>query len=215
MPVTTLAEVREQVYDRLENNTRFYRQTRVDDVINDTVRVLNLLTGYLQTRVFIPSFTIANRRIYDVPAGILIPLRLDLEGKELRKTSLANLSQAHSEWMKETSDSTGLPTSEWAPIGLTKFALWPAPSQAGMSLRVTGVQEPDDLTDDDDVIAFPDEYSEAFENLSSHILPLKEGGLIFSQAALFYTSFLSSAKELSQFQRMKMPQYFVERESPK
>lgn len=214
MPTLNLTAIRAKVYARLENNTDFYLTTEADRAINDAIKVVNMYTGFIQTTISIPGGTVANQVDYQTPTGILFPLRVAIGGQVIDKRSWASMGQGNSAWRLDTTANTGIAVSIWVPVGLTIFSLNPADSTGGQVISVAGVAEPTPLASGGDVIQIPDEFVDLIMDLASHILPLKEGGLIFSQAGALYTMFLSRIKQFAFYQNMRYPQYWVEVKSP-
>ena len=209
MPSVTLGDIDARLLGgRLENNSLFFPQAERYRAINSAVKVLNLFTGFLQRTVTI--YVEANRAIYDVPTGILVPARIEIDGVFLDKCGLYDLSHSHPTWLTDTSATTGVPTYQWSPIGISKFALYPAPSAGGGLLQITGIAEPTPLVSTSDRISFPNEFSDAVEDYAAHLLQIKCGGAIAAQAMVLYSQFMSRANELKRFKGKIAPQFKVE-----
>jgi hypothetical protein len=191
-----------------------YSDAEIHRAMDDAIRVANAHTGYVQQTTSHSNFTVANQSIYSVPSGYLFFTKVALSGRVLDKTSVKALSNRHPEWLGETTTNTGIPVSRWAPIGLNRFCLHPAPSTANLTITCSGVKETSSLTLDTSVIPFPDEMSDMVEDLVVHYLQLKEGGLIFNQAVALYQKFLSKMKELSRYSTYRNPRFYVEAVSP-
>lgn len=208
MPSTTLSALTTRVYNRLDNNTQLYNQTEITLAINESIRCINLATGYIQTTQALVSR--AGQVWYDVPLGILIPLRLQFEGTFLERTSVVNLGSTTPQWPQESTGSTGTSVSHWLTNGLLKFAIHPADSVGGNMIQVTGVAEPVQLTLPTDIANIPDEYTEMIEDMSVVTLALKESGKIFSDASSMYQGYLSKLKKMTMWQHARWPAYYVE-----
>lgn len=209
----TLADLEANVYSQLDNNSLFYTQAEVDRAINEAVRTLNLYTGYLQESAS-GGTTTANRTFYDVPASILWPTAVYYNGRPLRKNSLGAIGMLRKEWMYDRGSVYG-PVANWIPIGIRKYAIHPACSIGSVALTVEGVAEPTTLVYATDVIEFPDEFSDTLTDLAVHVLPLKEGGKVFADAASAYEDFLKGVKGITMWQRLKQPRFRVEVEAVK
>jgi len=214
MATVTRADLRTRIQARLDGNTELYPDPEVHAAIDDAVRALNLFTGFIQTTALHSAFTVANQHIYDVPSGYLFLVRVEFQGRVLDKTSLSNICNSNPEWLSETTANTGIPVSSWVPLGVNKFAIHPADSLGSQNVRLAGVVEPTSLSADDSVIAIPDDFSDLIEDLASHYLQMKEGGIIFTRASLLYQKFLGKMKELTRFTTMKNPTYWVDIERP-
>lgn len=210
MANTTRADLRDAIYARLDGNTRLYTDTEVHAAIDDAIRALNLFTGYIQQTTTHTSFTDADEHIYDVPSGYLFLTKVEISGRVLDKTGLGQLCNSHPDWLRETTSNTGVPVSRWCPIGLNKFAIHPADSIGNQTLKLSGVKEPSSMSSDTSTIPIPDEFGDIIEDIVLSYLPMKEGGLVFQQAALGYQGFLRRMKELNRFTHHKNPQYYVE-----
>jgi hypothetical protein len=95
------------------------------------------------------------------------------------------------------------------PIGVRKFAIWPADARGGGDLEVTGIQEPIPLALPTDTVTWPNEVTSAFDSLAVHTLVLKEGGEIFKAASVQYQEFIRINKRVSIWQGMRWPAWYV------
>lgn len=209
MPQYTLGDLDQRVLDRLEGNSLFYVQTERTGAINEALRVLNMFTGFTQGVVTVPGGTQIGRYIYDQPAGLLFPLAVAFNNRQLRRSTFRALTQRYRLWYQDTTTSFG-PVAEWWPIGIQKFGIHPADVVGGLSLAIVGVIEPTLLVNQTDVIVLPDEFTETVVELAAHVLQLKEGGKIFSDASLLYQKFLSEMKDYGRWRYMIQPRYWVE-----
>ena len=209
MPLVTLAMLQARVYSRLDNNQFLYPAFQVTAALNEALRVLNLSTGFIQGTYQMPGWSQSNRVWYDVPAQILIPLRVFFEGNALKRTTVWNLGASHPNWTAETTANTGIPVSFWAPCGLTKFAIYPADSIGGQDISVTGVLEPTPLVNLTDIVNLPNEYASAVDLLAAHVLQLKESSKIFSQSSADYQKYLSVNKHMTMWKGLTQPAYFI------
>lgn len=211
MPSVTLGDLKGRLYEYLERNSLFYPDDELVDAINESICTLNLYTGFLQGNAT-TMFTVANRVIYDVPSNILMLMRVKLRDRYLEPVGLTAMCRSNTRWMKNTTATEAMPVANWVPIGVRRFALYPADAIGGSAMLLTGVLEPTPLVDDDDVMQFPNEYDTTVIDLSKHVLQLDEGGAIFTKASTGYQEFLRDAKELTMFKNLKMPSYFVDQE---
>lgn len=199
MPAVTLKTLRRLIYDRLENNGTWYSQVEVDDALNEGIAVTNVWTGLFQRTVTI--YSIANRVIYDTPQEILMPIRIDYEGKTLTPIGLQNMGLAYKDWMKQTTRQQGVTVGEWIALGISKFAMRPVDSYGGRAITVTGVYEPAELVNESDVIQLPQESD--IVDYAVHILQLPEGGTAFNQSMPIFESFLAGVKTVSLYKSLK------------
>jgi hypothetical protein len=210
MPTFTLADLKTMVYNRLDNNTELYPAADVTLELNDAIRTWNLYTGAIQTSVHVPGYTVANQILYSTPVGILVPLRVTYEGRQLAKDSLTNMGRLRHNWVRETTaSSTSGPVSTWIPIGRDTFAIYPADRLGGNDLVVTGIAEPTPLAADADVITLPQEDADNVSDLASTGLLFIEGGKTFADGSMVYQRFLGAMKKKARWQQLKMPRYFL------
>jgi hypothetical protein len=207
MPTVTLAELDSRVLGRLEANSTFYTQAQRYRAINNAIKVMNLMTGFIQNSVTV--YSQPNRTIYDVPTGVVIPLRLTLDGQAVQKASAFSLSQTKPLWITETSDSTSVSPYHWAPMGITKFGFHPADSNGGKLLEVTGVANPPLLVNTTDVIGYPNEFADGIEDYAAHILMMKAGGSISIQSMYLFSTFQGRVNELKRFKQKIAPLFRV------
>jgi len=212
MPSVTLASLKSRVWAQLDDNTRFYPAAEVIRAINDSLQQLNLFTGIAQGPTTIT--TEINRHIYRLSGTMLAPMAVDLDGKQLHRTSLENLAARQQRWLKETSANYG-PPSVWAPIGIRTIAIHPADAVGGRTLTVTGVLEPTLLVNDTDIIDIPDELVDAVEVLSVLALQLKEGGAVFYQASARFIEFQKEVQTWIIWRDVQQPRYRIEKPAVK
>jgi hypothetical protein len=209
MPSVTLAQLTTRVYDRLDGNSLLYTQANITDALNECIRVTNANIGWLQATIQVPGLSQPGRVFYDVPAGILVPMRVQFEDAYLQKFFLNSIGKACSTWVTDTTATTGMPVSSWVPMGFSKFAIHPADSQGGSPIIVTGIAEPAPLVNRADIIPIPNEFSDLIVNLSAQVLTLKETGALFKQSSLWYQQYMSLMKKYMLWRTMIMPRYFV------
>lgn len=210
MPSVTLSDMSARVLTRLDNNSLLYTQAEITSAVNESVRVVNGIIGYLQGTISVPGFSRPNQVWYDVPLGILFPLRVQFERSYLEQSSVDNLGLTAPNWLTETTANTGSPVVHWAPCGLGMFAIHPADSIGGNDLQVTGIIEPTQLVSGTDVIQLPNEYSESIEEMTVVVLAFKEGSKIFQDALPLYQKFQNKMGKMQRFQVFRQPQQRAE-----
>lgn len=207
MPTVTLADLSGRVYSRIDNNTQLYTQSEVTSSLNESLRVMNSFLCLIQTSVHVPGLSVAGRVWYHVPSPVLIPIRVQFEGGYLQKMFPSQIGKAYSNWVEDSTLSTGMPVSEWVPCGLSKFAIHPADSIGGGLLTVTGVQDPVPLVNPTDTVTIPQEYTDVLVNLSGQVLTLKETGKLFGQQIFFYREFMRLMAKAAIWRGAVMPLY--------
>ncbi len=212
MPSVSLGTLKSRVWAQLDNNTRFFPDVEVTRAINDSLCQLNLFTGIVQGPVELT--TQAGRYFYRLPGSVLCPIAVDLDGRQLRRTSVHNLASRRRMWLRETSANHG-PTSLWAPLGTGAVAIHPADSVGGRTLRVVGILEPTRLVYDSDLVDLPDEMTDAIEHLSVLAMQLKEGGSVFYQASRKYEEFQKEVVAWIRWRDVQQPRYRVEKPAVK
>lgn len=210
MPVLTLAGLRTRVYNRIENNSLFYPTVTVDLRINQAIQNVNLFTGFNQARTG-GGFSVANRLIYNCPPGVIFPMKIFLEGKELLKTPLQSMVQGARQILKP---ATGRAPSYWIPIGLRQYCIYPAPL-GGKFIDIWGVTEPAKLVNPTDTMTLADEHANLVEDRAFITLTLKEGGKIFTDASKIYPKWLVRMKDLRMWEEFTNPKYWVDVKSDK
>lgn len=209
----TLAELRENVYDRLEGNTVFWRTSEVDAIINEAIRSVNLITGFYQGALNL--FSVANQLIYHTPVGMLYPQRVQFENSQLDPIPITRISQDYRTWATDTTVSTGGPVARWIPIGINYFALHPADSTGGGSIQVTGVLEPPLLVNPTDAMVMDDQWVELVVTYCQSRLVLKVSGPSTTAALSLYPKIIiPTLKAQTNLQGMKFPKFFILEGSP-
>lgn len=209
MPVTTLLNLRTQVYARLDGNTALYTAAEVDAAVNEAIRTLNLLTGFYQTRAEVSITSRSNRKFYQTPDGIIVPLGVYVDSLPLTKTTISRLTMEYPDWFGERSSSNA-PAMLWAPMGLRTIVIYPPTHIAGQLITVTGIGEPPLLSSDSDTIPINDDLSDVLEDLAFHVLPLKVGGMEFQQQLPVYRGFLGRAKDVKRWVGYRNPRLWIE-----
>lgn len=208
----TREQVRDRIWSRLEANTGFYEQASVDRALNLSISILNLFIGRYQGSAYVPSFSVANQHIYNIPSPIVLATAIYMENRSLRPARLRSFSLAHPFWLKQTSSNTGIEVANWIPIGMSRFAIWPADSVGGAALRVDGIVEPPLTGASDEVIPFGEEAAEALEEHAIHFLSIAEGGKIMSDTTkvIFNGSYRAKLYRMKRWSGDIMPQLELE-----
>ncbi len=177
------AQLESLLYQRLGNNTTFWRSQEIGLILKEAFRIFNCLTGYWRERVTMP-LTVAGQVWYNTPAGLTYIYRMEINNIPMGSSSLWDLDYGQPSWECDT----GFP-QVFAPMGTNLFALWPASENGGESMIVDGV------------IPAPDPTTGAFVNLgqeeltaildySEHLAQFKEGGQEFEASQLLLQKFL-------------------------
>jgi len=212
MPQRTLSQMRSMVWAALDNNTGFYPQAEVTGALNEQVRVANLFVGFIQDSATIT--TQAGRYFYAIPAPMVIPLAVSIDGKRLNRCAFPTLARRNRNWLKETTANSG-PVMTWVPLGIRRLAIYPADAIGGHTLTVEGVVDPTPLVNGTDVVDAADEALDGIQQMAVHVLQLKEGGKIFADSTSQYQNFLRQMKLMEMYDDVKHPRFFLEKQQVK
>lgn len=176
--------------------TDFWRDDELNRLINESLHVWNLLTGYWRLRDTVT--TVAGDHFYSVPSTILSLLRVEFNQKPVGKTSIFALDYGQPNWEAEiTTDGGNVPSKvdQWAPVGLTLFAIWPGDAAGVNALTVDGIKPAPVLANDADFIDIGEEELNHFEDYVQHIAVLKSAGEEFEATMKIFEDFLKGAGE--------------------
>lgn len=207
MPTFTLGDLVSRVLARLDNNSQLYTTPEITAVINEAQVVSNILIGYYQGPVVMPGWSQAGARWYNTPPGMLIPSKIQWEGRYLQPTGINALGRSHRTWSTDTTANTGYPVSGWVRWGLNKFAVWPADSLGGAQIVVSGILEPVPLVNPTDTVTWSSDVVNCFDVYTAHVLQMKESDAIFRQATGDFSAWRGMIKRLTWIQGMKQPRW--------
>ena len=206
MPTFSLRDLRGKALARVDGNTSLYGYPEIYAIINEAIRCTALFTGFFRNTLELPGFTIANQLIYPTPAGMLVPILVSFEGRQLQRISLRKLARTRRTWATDTTLSSGR-VDFWAPIGIGHFVMTPIDAKGGNDLTITGLGTPPLLVNPDDVMVIENEYVEIITEYCAHRLPLKVGGKIFADGSLGLNEFYDKVKERIRYEKFKRPLY--------
>jgi hypothetical protein len=206
VPSFSLSTIQGYVLDRLDGNSTLYTSPELTYVINECIGVISLFTGFFKNTVQLPGFTVANQRVYTTPNGMLAPVIISFEGRQLQRISLRKLARARKNFLTDNTTSFG-PPDFWAPIGIGMFLMSPIDSVGGHSITLTGIGQPPLLVNPTDVIVLENEYVEMITAYCAHRLPLKIGGKIFADGSLELNEFYDKLKQRARYEAWIAPKY--------
>jgi len=180
--------------------------------VNQGLYRLNILTGFSNLTASIPGGTTAGQREYQTPNSILIPLRVDIEGAEIDRVSLARLARAYRTWAVDATDGLG-PVARWASIGLRTFVIHPIDSQGGSSLEVTGVAKITPLAAPEDVVQLNDAFQEILISYARTHVMAKEPGKPFADMAIALRDLWQSVRSMAIWQGVEYPDFWLRRQA--
>lgn len=196
MPTYTLAQLEGKVWSQLDGNTGEFAEPNVRAVLNHGLARFNLVVGIQSATIPVTGFTVASQFAYTCPAGIMIPVRYDYEGRELQKMPLDRLARAYPSWVTDNSSTMGTP-ARVGVIDLTQFILHPADFYGGGLLEVTGVVPMTLLVNQGDVVQLSDQWAECLIAYAKPRLLVKEGGKAFADAVEAFKPFRAKLREAS------------------
>jgi hypothetical protein len=212
LPSLSTSALEGRVYDSLDNNQGMYPPAQVLAMLNEGLFRLNIICGLFQAIIPVPGFSVAGQLEYDVPTGILIPLRVYLEGRELEKTSLTRLGDKFRDWTGETSQYNG-PVQRWAPVGTRKFVVHPREALGGQMLKVEGIVPSVPLSTPGYSTQLDDQFSDILTDHAKTRVLMKLGGKQFSDASLTRNEMVRKLKALTVWTGMKFPRYWILKET--
>lgn len=170
---TTRATLRARLQDRYEG-VPFWSSTEANDAINEALYQFNLYTGYWRGSATVN--TAVNDPFLAISGTLTYRTRITRSGKVLTRKSLVELYRTRRNWRTQTTASGGaVPTTvrEWAPIGLSAFAIWPAHAAGGLTLTVEAVKLTPILTADGNFVDLGDEEIDTLLDEALWVLAFK------------------------------------------
>lgn len=215
VPVSTLAV---NIQSRLEElptgppGTFWSYQFEILTAIVEAMNDLTVLVGRPLQTVNVPYNLTPNTVWQPYPSGIFLITDLWGTGGVIHKVDLNSMDFVQSSWDSawEQDTSPSGPT-RWLPIGMTMFAVHPAPS-VPMTINIDAIQYPVAEAwpySGTETVPFQDEFFEAIEGYSAHILRLKESGQDFQQSLSLYQQYLTIAKRMTDIQDRRDPVIFA------
>jgi hypothetical protein len=200
VPITryTLADLRVRVQDRLES-VPWYDTALLDDAINESLLLWNLLTGQWRTRLTL--LTTPNTYDYALPSTLVFGTRVQYSTFPVGQTSLWELDQGQGGWRTQTTATGGtVPTRPmlWAAVSLTLIHIWPADAVGGGSLLIDGVAATPTLLQAGDYLDLGEESLSPLLDCAAHLATFSEGTDRFAATDPQWMAFLQAAAEQNQ-----------------
>lgn len=200
------------VMDELDNSPEF-PPNNITLILNQALYRLNLLVAWQQTTVpMLTSEPDADRGpvfIYDVPPGILIPMRVDIEGIALAgPISLRRMARQFRYWSTDATADNG-PVSTWSRIGLSKFIIYPADSIGGSAMDVTGVQPITPLSLPTDTITLDNQFADILIEYARMRAGFKEPFQSFQLFLKQKPELQRKISALSRWERVSNPEFWI------
>lgn len=212
MPTYDLATLEERVWALLDLNTGEFPETNLRLAINQGLYYLNLVTGWNQATVGVPTNTVAGLLQYATPAAILIPSVVSYEGEALERYSLERLARRFpGGWCTDQSSVYG-PPARWASLGTRIFFIHPIDSFGGSLLEVTGIAKVTPLTDPTQVVNLEDTLAEILIQYAKIRVMLKETGKAFADAAAQWPILRKKIMSMSMWQDEQWTDQWIDRQ---
>lgn len=197
MPYTTVTRTQiETLLSAKYEGLAFWVSSEAGDRFNEALRWWNLLTGTWKTKEL--QATVAGQSYYTVSSGITFGFRVSWNGKPLLPDSIFGLSYGRPQWRKETTASGGTVPTEpqvWAPVGITKFAIWPADALSTNALELDGVAVTPVLVNPTDTLDIDESDLGPLLGETIHLLAFKLGGPTLQGTLGAHLAFLLAAAD--------------------
>lgn len=170
---TTLATLKQRLQERVGNNVVFWDETELQDALNEAIEFWQALTGEWTRDM---PLTVNGTNFQDVPAQFASVFRVRYvsdtnnpgPGTPLNLTSLQELDYGFPGWR-----GTAGTALYWAPAGLNKLVVYPAPTAGYLFLE--GYREAPTLQADADFLDLGDEEIVRLLGYAQWYLAFKEG----------------------------------------
>lgn len=172
----------------------FWTSTEATYALNEALRMWNLLTSMWNKREVVP--TRFKQYYYNLPQALVYGAKVEWNGIPLRRTSLAEMDYGHPAWENEHIDSGGnVPTRPviWLPVGVTRFAIWPADTDDDNSLTIDGVNRTPILITGTDYMDIGQEEYDAVLAYATHYLAFKGDKMKWKATTSLYKRFIQAA----------------------
>lgn len=194
----TRAQFRQLVRNQLGSNTLFWRDDEINKLIQESLRLWNLLTGYWKARVTLT--TTAGTVWYALPSSITSNMRLSWRDYPLTPASSSDMDFGRPNWESEkTTDGGDVPSrpQHFIVAALNLVGIWPADAAGNSNLVVDGIASTPILTKDTDFIDIGQEEFNALLDYIQHAGAFKEGGGEFAATKGMMEAFLKAAGQRS------------------
>jgi hypothetical protein len=193
---TTLADLQSLMRQRWDQVV-FWTDEEARLALNESLREWNLLTGRWRTRVTL-SVTASNPEVA-LPGVMTYAMRVTTSsGSPLIPSSLLELDLGHPPWrLQTTATGSGVPIvpTLFAPVSLTRIAIWPTYPDAGHSLVVDGVLATPVLVLAADPVDLGEEVIDLITDMALHVAAFKEAGPRWRATRPYFEAFLQAAAD--------------------
>jgi hypothetical protein len=195
---TTLAVLQALMIQRWDTVV-FWTAEEARLALNEALREWNLLTGRWRTRITIQ--TTAGSPEFNIPQPNIMSYGMRVAtspgGLPLIPSSLSELDLGRPSWRLETTATGGaVPTRPllFAPLSLTRLAIWPAYPTA-TNLSVDGVLSTPVLVNTSDTVNLGEEIIDVIADMALHVVAFKEAGARWRATRPYFETFLQAAAE--------------------
>jgi len=193
--VTTLADLQTLMAQRWDQVV-FWTAEEARLALNEALREWNLLTGRWRTRVTLNALA-ANPEIA-LPGSMTYGMRVTTAtGLPLTPTSLTELDLGLPSWRFATTGTGGGASPNpivWAPVSLTRIAIWPAYA-APSTLLCDGVLRTPVLVTAADHVDLGEEIIDVIADMALHVASFKEAGARWRATRPYFETFLQAAAD--------------------
>jgi hypothetical protein len=210
VPTYSLATLQGLLQDQLDANNATFPVAQQTLIINESVRKMNNALAFAEALV--PMLTQANQLVYTQPTGILIPIKIYVEGVELEKYSLRHIGTKFRNWATDTTSGYGT-IARWAPIGIGTFVIHPQDANGGRLMEVQGVAPIVPLVLSGDVVDLEDSMVPTLIDYARARIMIKLGGAVFAQASKVYQKYIAEIRDDVAWQGMVFPRYYIGKET--
>jgi len=193
----TLASLTEQIQAKVESSP-FFSDEEIRLGLNEAFRVWGMFTGVWKQQITVTTSTTLPSPWIAVPTPLFYNVRMQVNGVPLGRSSIGDLDNGRPGWEGENTASGGdVPTAikQFAPAGLSLFAIWPYDPVGGTSILVDGVVEAPQLVLPTDTVDINNDSLQPILGYTLHYLGFKEGGQRWAVAQNYYKEFLLAAMD--------------------
>lgn len=203
--MATLADLEVQVANRVEEIPAapvfWNKRMEMYSALMEAECDLMLLVGRPDLIVSLPFAIVPNTPWQTIPKGMFCLTNMQGPSSEVWKIRLQDLDYSQvtdSGWQQDIGETV----QKWAPVGLTKFVVWPSVAESqtvlltGIASPVTGIWPYTGA----ETAPFNNEFFVALEKYAAHYLRFKEAGNEFAEAGKIYESYLEDAQRMTALQ---------------
>ena len=189
----TLSTLQTYLSDRYEG-TPFWAAEEARLALNEALQVWNALTGFWKSTG--TAVTTIDSQWVTVPGALTFTTRVLTSARTLGKSSIYEMDMGIANWEAQKTNTGGnVPNyiKLWAPVGITRIAIWPIDHVGGTTLTFDGVAVTPVLTSSGDYIDIGQEELDVLLGYALHVLAFKRGGEAFQLTKPKYDAFMAAA----------------------